>query len=78
MSCHRTGPRFVNPGPGSCQERNEIGGPILALEGLFLAANLTKLVHGAWPPLLIGVAIFTVFTTLAAWTPAGDFSARGY
>jgi hypothetical protein len=40
-----------------------VGGPILALEGLFLAANLTKLVHGAWLPLLIGVAIFTVFTT---------------
>ena len=40
-----------------------IGGPILVLEGLFLAANLTKLVHGAWLPLLIAVAIFTVFTT---------------
>src|SRR5512133_407093 len=40
-----------------------VGGPILALEGLFLAANLTKLVHGAWLPLLIGVAIFAVFTT---------------
>ena len=40
-----------------------VGGPILALEGLFLAANLTKLVHGAWLPLLIGVAIFTIFTT---------------
>jgi KUP system potassium uptake protein len=40
-----------------------VGGPILALEGLFLAANLTKLVHGAWLPLLIGVALFTVFTT---------------
>ena len=40
-----------------------VGGPILALEGLFLGANLTKLVHGAWLPLLIGVAIFTVFTT---------------
>jgi KUP system potassium uptake protein len=40
-----------------------VGGPILAVEGLFLAANLTKLVHGAWLPLLIGVALFTVFTT---------------
>jgi KUP system potassium uptake protein len=40
-----------------------VGGPILALEGLFLAANLTKLMHGAWLPLLISVAIFTVFTT---------------
>ena len=30
---------------------------------LFLAANLTKLVHGAWLPLLIAVAAFTVMTT---------------
>ena len=30
---------------------------------LFLAANLTKLVHGAWLPLLIGLAVFTVLTT---------------
>jgi KUP system potassium uptake protein len=30
---------------------------------LFLAANLTKLVHGAWLPLLIGVVTFTIMTT---------------
>jgi KUP system potassium uptake protein len=30
---------------------------------LFLAANLTKLVHGAWLPLLIGLTAFTVMTT---------------
>ena len=30
---------------------------------LFLAANLTKLAHGAWLPLLIGIAAFTVMTT---------------
>jgi KUP system potassium uptake protein len=30
---------------------------------LFFAANLTKLLHGAWFPLLIGVIAFTVFTT---------------
>jgi KUP system potassium uptake protein len=30
---------------------------------LFLAANLTKLVHGAWLPLLIAIAILTVLTT---------------
>ena len=30
---------------------------------MFLAANLTKLVHGAWLPLLIGVIAFTVMTT---------------
>jgi KUP system potassium uptake protein len=39
------------------------GGTLLAIDLLFLAANLTKLVHGAWLPLLIGVAAFTVFTT---------------
>ena len=30
---------------------------------LFLAANLTKLVHGAWLPILIGITAFTIFTT---------------
>ena len=40
-----------------------LAGPMLVLEGLFLAANLTKLVHGAWLPLLIAVLIFTVLTT---------------
>ena len=30
---------------------------------MFLAANLTKLVHGAWLPLLIAVIAFTVMTT---------------
>lgn len=30
---------------------------------LFLAANLTKLAHGAWVPLVIGTALFTVMTT---------------
>ncbi|MCO7219702.1 potassium transporter Kup [Klenkia sp. PcliD-1-E] len=29
----------------------------------FLAANLTKLAHGAWVPLVIGVGLFTVMTT---------------
>jgi hypothetical protein len=36
---------------------------LLAVDLLFLAANLTKLVHGAWVPLLIGVTVFTVMTT---------------
>ena len=36
---------------------------LLAIDLLFFAANLTKLVHGAWLPLLIGVAVFTVLTT---------------
>lgn len=35
----------------------------LTIEGLFLAANLTKLVSGAWLPLLIGVLLFTVMMT---------------
>ena len=40
-----------------------LAAPILLLELLFLAANLTKLVHGAWLPLLIAVLIFTVLIT---------------
>jgi KUP system potassium uptake protein len=40
-----------------------LGGTLLTVDLLFLAANLTKLVHGAWLPLLIGLAAFTVFTT---------------
>jgi KUP system potassium uptake protein len=39
------------------------GGALLTIDLLFLAANLTKLLHGAWLPLLIGLAAFTVFTT---------------
>jgi KUP system potassium uptake protein len=35
----------------------------LAFDLLFLSANLTKLTHGAWFPLLVGVAIFTVLVT---------------
>ncbi|MFG1816668.1 potassium transporter Kup [Kribbella sp. NPDC049174] len=42
-----------------------IGGAavFLTVELLFLAANLTKLTHGAWLPLLIGITVFTVLTT---------------
>jgi KUP system potassium uptake protein len=39
------------------------GGALLAVDLMFFAANLTKLVHGAWLPLLIAVAAFTVMTT---------------
>jgi len=35
----------------------------LTVDLLFLAANLTKVLHGAWFPLLIGLAVFTVMTT---------------
>jgi KUP system potassium uptake protein len=38
-------------------------GVFLTVELLFLAANLTKLAHGAWLPLLIAVVVFTVMTT---------------
>jgi KUP system potassium uptake protein len=36
---------------------------LLGVDLLFVAANLTKLVHGAWLPLLIGLTAFTVMTT---------------
>jgi KUP system potassium uptake protein len=39
------------------------GGVLLLIDLLFVAANLTKLVHGAWLPLLIGITAFTVMTT---------------
>jgi KUP system potassium uptake protein len=39
------------------------GGALIAIDLLFLAANLTKLVHGAWLPILIGITAFTIFTT---------------
>ena len=37
--------------------------PLLVVDLLFLAANMTKLVHGAWLPLVIAIAAFTVMTT---------------
>ena len=39
------------------------GGFLLLVDLMFFAANLTKLVHGAWLPLPIGVVAFTVMTT---------------
>ena len=36
---------------------------LLTVDLMFFAANLTKLLHGAWLPLLIGVGTFTVMTT---------------
>jgi KUP system potassium uptake protein len=38
-------------------------GLLLAFDLLFLGANLTKIVHGAWLPLLIALSAFTVMTT---------------
>jgi len=40
-----------------------LGALLLTVDLLFFAANLTKLVHGGWLPLLIGLATFTVMTT---------------
>ena len=40
---------------------------------MFLAANMTKLVHGAWLPLLIAVIAFTVMTT---WQRGRDVVTR--
>jgi KUP system potassium uptake protein len=42
-----------------------LGGAVflLAVDLLFVGANLTKLAHGAWLPLLIAVTAFTVMTT---------------
>ncbi len=37
--------------------------PLIAVDLLFVAANLTKLVHGAWLPLAIALTSFTVLTT---------------
>ncbi|MCD0445114.1 KUP/HAK/KT family potassium transporter [Glycomyces sp. A-F 0318] len=39
------------------------GGLLLGIDLLFLAASSTKIVHGAWLPLLIGVTAFTVMVT---------------
>jgi KUP system potassium uptake protein len=38
-------------------------GPLLAIDLLFLAANATKITHGAWLPLLIAITAFTILTT---------------
>ncbi|WP_083913673.1 potassium transporter Kup [Nocardia concava] len=37
--------------------------PLLIVDLLFFTANLTKLVHGAWLPLLIALIAFTIMTT---------------
>lgn len=38
-------------------------GFFLIIEGSFWGANLLKILHGGWVPILIGVGIFTVMTT---------------
>ncbi|HEY5144478.1 MAG TPA: KUP/HAK/KT family potassium transporter [Solirubrobacteraceae bacterium] len=39
------------------------GGALLTVDLFFLAANLTKITHGAWLPLLIAAITFTILTT---------------
>ena len=39
------------------------GGALIVIDLLFFAANLTKVTHGAWLPLLIGLIAFAAFTT---------------
>jgi KUP system potassium uptake protein len=39
------------------------GGALLFVDLMFFAANLTKLIHGAWLPLLMAICTFTVMTT---------------
>ena len=39
------------------------GGALLGFDLLFVGANLTKLLHGAWLPLLIAVTTFIIMTT---------------
>jgi KUP system potassium uptake protein len=40
-----------------------VGAVVLLVDLLFLGANLTKLVHGAWLPLAIAVVAFVIMTT---------------
>ena len=39
------------------------GSALFGVDLLFVVANLTKLVDGAWLPLLITVTTFTIMTT---------------
>jgi KUP system potassium uptake protein len=40
-----------------------VGGVFLVIEVTFLTANLSKVLHGGWLPLAIGLAVFVVMTT---------------
>ena len=41
------------------------GAALVSFDLLFLAANAIKLLHGAWLPIVIAVAVFTILTTWA-------------
>ena len=40
-----------------------VAGVFLAIEVVFLAANLVKIAHGGWVPLVIAAAVFVIMTT---------------
>ena len=59
----RSGPPRRGTPISSCPRRCWSSATTSAPEALFFAANLTKLTHGAWLPLLIGITAFTILTT---------------
>ena len=40
-----------------------ISTPLLAIDGVFLGANLFKIPEGGWFPLVVGIVVFTLLTT---------------
>jgi KUP system potassium uptake protein len=40
-----------------------IGAPLLAIDSVFLAANVFKIPDGGWFPLVVGIVVFTLLTT---------------
>ena len=63
---HHAAVPLPRPGPladARCGWSSSAAASLLLVDLLFLAANLTKLVHGAWLPLLIGLIAFAVMTT---------------
>ena len=40
-----------------------VGGLFLAIDAAFWGANLVKIPHGGWFPLVIGAMVFTILTT---------------
>ena len=40
-----------------------MGAILLSIDLMFLSANMTKLIHGSWLPLLIAITLFTVMIT---------------
>jgi len=48
--------------------------PLLALDSVFVAGNMTKLATGGWIPLTLGAVLYFVFLDVAQRTPR---AARG-